>query len=136
MKGLILCGGKGTRLKPFTNSLPKTLLPVAGKPVIEDCIERLVSIGISEIGIVINPCQQVIRNYIGSGERFGAHIYFIYQNEPKGISHAVQVAQTFMGKESFVLLLGDNLLDEDLETLITSFQTSRIVAMSFCEPRS
>lgn len=125
MKGLILCGGKGTRLKPFTNSLPKTLLPVAGKPVLEDCIERLVSIGICEIGIVINPCQQVIRNYIGSGERFGAHIYFIYQNEPKGISHAVHVAQTFLGKESFVLLLGDNLLEEDLGIIVKSFQSNQ-----------
>jgi glucose-1-phosphate thymidylyltransferase len=124
MKGLILCGGKGTRLKPFTNSLPKTLLPVAGKPVLEDCIERLVRIGIREIGIVINPYHQVIRNYIGDGKRFGAQIYFIYQNEPKGISHAVQVSQTFLDKESFVLLLGDNLLDEDLGTLITTFQSN------------
>ncbi|HJV46417.1 MAG TPA: glucose-1-phosphate thymidylyltransferase, partial [Bacillota bacterium] len=122
MKGLILCAGKGTRLQPYSFSQPKTMLPVANKPVLEYCIENLLRQGIEEIGIVINPGQEVIRQKIGNGERFKARIQYIIQREQKGISHAIKQAQEFIGNHPFVLLLGDNLIAEDLKTLISSYR--------------
>jgi glucose-1-phosphate thymidylyltransferase len=125
MKGLILCAGKGTRLQPFSFSQPKTMLPVANKPVLQYCIENLVRHGVVEIGIVINPHQQIVKDFVGNGERFGGRVHYIYQTEQKGISHAVKEAETFIGQDSFILLLGDNLIAEDLETLIDSYQRNQ-----------
>ncbi|WP_274361877.1 sugar phosphate nucleotidyltransferase [Paenibacillus thermotolerans] len=120
MKGLILCAGKGTRLKPYTDTRPKTLLPVAGRPVLDYGIESLRNIGIRTIGIVINPEQGSIREYVGSGGRYGAKVDYLFQSEPKGVAHAVKQAEDFLAGESFVLLLGDNLITEDLSILIES----------------
>jgi glucose-1-phosphate thymidylyltransferase len=125
MKGLILCAGKGTRLQPFSYSQPKTLLPVAGKPVLQYCIENLTAHGIIDIGIVINPSQGIIKEWAGNGERFGAKIEFLYQTEQKGISHAAREAEKFIKGDPFILLLGDNLIAEDLETLIDSYQQNK-----------
>ena len=133
MKGLILCAGKGTRLQPFSYSQPKTLLPVAGKSVLEYCLQNLIKQGIKEIGIVVNPSQDSIFKAVGNGERFGVKLHYIYQLEQKGISHAVKAAEEFIGRDPFVLLLGDNLIAEDLETLIESYQrdqTSGAVMLS------
>ena len=86
MKGLILCAGKGTRLQPFSYSQPKTLLPVANKPVLEYCIENLINNEIRDIGIVIHPLQTGIPKLIGNGKRFGINVEYIYQTEQRGIS--------------------------------------------------
>lgn len=125
MKGLILCAGKGTRLQPFSYSQPKTLLPVANKPVLQYCLENLLKNGIREIGIVIHPTQESIPKFIGNGERFGVKVEYIHQVEQKGISHAVKQAENFINGEPFILLLGDNLIAEDLGTLIQSFQRDK-----------
>ncbi|RKD25767.1 glucose-1-phosphate thymidylyltransferase [Ammoniphilus oxalaticus] len=122
MKGLILCAGKGTRLQPFSFSQPKTLLPVAGKAVLQYCVENLVKSGIKEIGIVMHPSQEGIPALIGNGQPFGCHVEYIYQTEQKGISHAVKQAEQFIGKDPFILLLGDNLIGEQLQTLIDSYR--------------
>ncbi|WP_134699033.1 glucose-1-phosphate thymidylyltransferase [Ammoniphilus sp. YIM 78166] len=125
MKGLILCAGKGTRLQPFSYSQPKTLLPVANKPVLAYCLENLVKNGIRDVGIVIHPSQVGIPKLVGNGEAYGLRVEYIYQIEQKGISHAVRQAEAFINEEPFVLLLGDNLIAEDLSTLIESFGRNR-----------
>lgn len=115
MKGLILCAGKGTRLYPITLSHPKTLIPVANIPILQTCIEKLVEQDVSEIGIVIHPSQYcAIKEQIGRGERWGLPITYIYQTEPKGIADAVKHAKHFIGEDSFLLLLGDNLITDSL----------------------
>lgn len=123
MKGLILCAGKGTRLQPLSYSQPKTLLPVANKPVLAYCMENLVRIGIKEIGIVLNHAQEKsIKEILGSGQQFGAQVTYIYQAQPKGIADAVKAAENFIAKESFLLLLGDNLIQESLDCLKLSLE--------------
>ncbi|WP_442603335.1 sugar phosphate nucleotidyltransferase [Paenibacillus sp. KN14-4R] len=118
MKGLILCAGKGTRLQPFSNIKPKGLLPVANKPLIYYGIEKLVELGINEIGIVIRPnLHSMFIEEVGSGERWGVNIIYIFQNNPLGISDAVKYAESFIDDEPFVLLLGDNLITQDLHGL-------------------
>lgn len=118
MKGLILCAGKGTRLQPFTNIKPKGLLPVANKPLIYYGIEKLVELGIYEIGIVIRPnLYAMFMEEVGAGERWNVNITYIYQINPLGISDAVKHSESFMDNEPFVLLLGDNLITQDLHSL-------------------
>lgn len=118
MKGLILCAGKGTRLQPFSNIKPKGLLPVANKPLIYYGIEKLVELGISEIGIVIRPnLQDMFMEEVGLGERWHVNITYIFQSNPLGISDAVKHSESYMNNEPFVLLLGDNLITEDLHAL-------------------
>ncbi|MFD2612370.1 sugar phosphate nucleotidyltransferase [Paenibacillus gansuensis] len=118
MKGLILCAGKGTRLYPITLSYPKTLLPVANVPLLQNCIDKLAELEITEIGIVIHPSQQpMIEEVLGSGSLMGINLQYIYQHEPKGISDAVHKAQPFIGGDAFVLLLGDNLIRQPLSVL-------------------
>ncbi|MFD2168750.1 glucose-1-phosphate thymidylyltransferase [Tumebacillus lipolyticus] len=121
MKGLILCAGRGTRMHPFSHTTPKTLLPVANRPILEYCIEKLRGLGIVEIGVVVNPQQLAISEYLTRYDT-QCRIEIIPQTKPLGIAHAVQTAQQFLGKEPFVLLLGDNLIYEDLQTLSSAFQ--------------
>lgn len=125
MKGLILCAGRGTRLYPLSYTQPKTLLPVANKPVLHYCIEKLTELGITDIGIVINPSQIQIREYVGDGSRFQASITFIEQTKPLGIAHAVKLAQPFIQDHPFMVLLGDNLLMDSLQPLYQSFKDSQ-----------
>lgn len=118
MKGLILCAGKGTRLYPFTLAYPKTLIPVANRPLLHLCIEKLKEQGITEIGVVIHPSHEAaIKEQVGTGERWGVNITSIYQTEPKGISHAIRQAEHYIGNDSFILLLGDNLILDELTEL-------------------
>lgn len=115
MKGLILSAGKGTRLQPFSYTQPKTFLPVANKPVIQYCVEKLVDIGITDIGIVIHPSlTQQFHELLGSGDQLGVSISYINQQEQKGIADAVKCAESFVNHEPFILLLGDNLIQESL----------------------
>ncbi|QWU15219.1 glucose-1-phosphate thymidylyltransferase [Paenibacillus sophorae] len=125
MKGLIVCAGKGTRLRPFTLTQPKTLLPVANKPILFYAIEKLANEGIHEIGIVIHPSQEeTIRGAAGSGERFGVSLTYLYQQVPRGIADAVAAAEDYIGQSDFILLLGDNLIKEPLKTLIDQLKHS------------
>lgn len=118
MKGLILCAGKGTRLYPFTISYPKTLIPVANVPLLHGCIDKLIDQNITEIGIVIHPSQESsIKESVQRINGQNISITYIYQHKPAGIANAILQAKDFMGQDSFILLLGDNLISTSLKIL-------------------
>ena len=123
LKGLILSGGAGTRLRPITHTSAKQLVPVANKPVLFYGIEALVGAGITEIGIIIAPqTGDEIRAAVGDGAAFGARVTYIPQAEPLGLAHAVLTAGEFLGDSPFVMYLGDNLLRDGIADLVTAFR--------------
>lgn len=125
LKGLILSGGKGTRLQPITHTSAKQLVPVANKPVLFYGIEAMVEAGITEIGIIIAPeTGDEIREVTGDGSKFGAAITYIPQAEPLGLAHAVLTAEEFIGDSPFVMYLGDNLLRDGIASLADKFRDS------------
>lgn len=113
MKGLILSGGLGTRLRPLTHSQQKQLIPVANKPVLFYAIEDLIEAGIKDIGIIVGPNKEDVKKTVRSKD-WDANIEFIHQPEPKGLSHAIIVAEDFLDGEPFVMYLGDNILREGI----------------------
>jgi glucose-1-phosphate thymidylyltransferase len=124
MKGLILSGGKGTRLYPITYTSAKQLVPVANKPVLFRVIEAIRDAGIDDIGIVVGDTAYEIKEAVGTGRRWGVRITYIYQEEPLGLAHAVKVSQDFLGDERFVMFLGDNVIEGGISDLIGQFEAS------------
>src|SRR5438093_6976557 len=108
MRGLILSGGRGTRLRPITYTSAKQLVPVANKPILFYGIEALAACGIREIGVVVGDTHQEIRDAVGDGSRFGMRVTYLQQEAPLGFAHAVLIAEGFMAGEPFVMYLGDN----------------------------
>ena len=126
MKGIILHGGYGTRLGPLTFSGPKQLIPIANKPMSQYALEDLLTAGISEIAIIIGDVfPQRVKNYYGDGSKFGAKITYIFQDKPKGISHAIGLCKNFIGDDKFVVYLGDNILRKGLGNLTKKFIQSK-----------
>jgi glucose-1-phosphate thymidylyltransferase len=123
MKGLILSGGRGTRLRPLTYTSAKQLVPVANKPVLFYGIEALVAAGITEIGIVVGDTQAEIRAAVGDGSAWGVRVTYIEQDAPRGLAHAVLISEPFIGTDSFVMYLGDNLLNKGINGFVNQFVT-------------
>ena len=123
MKGLILCGGYGARLRPLTYSQQKQLIPVANKPILFYGIEDIIKAGIKEIGIVVGPNKEQIIEAV-RGKEWRAKIGFIYQREPKGLAHAIKISRDFTGNEPFVMYLGDNILRDGIATYVEGFVKS------------
>lgn len=144
MKGLILSGGKGTRLRPLTYTRAKQLLPLANKPVLFYAIESLIEAGITEIGVVVGDTHEEIRAEVGDGSRWGSaiRVEYIQQSAPLGLAHAVLTAKDFLAGDRFIMFLGDNLIGESLAPLVRDFgredceYTCRILLTRVDDPSS
>jgi glucose-1-phosphate thymidylyltransferase len=128
MKGLILSGGRGTRLRPLTYTSAKQLVPVANKPVLFYGIESLAAAGIRDIGIVVGDTQAEIRAAVGDGSAWGVRVTYIEQDAPRGLAHAVLISESYIGTDPFVMYLGDNLLNKGISRFVEEFTTERPAA--------
>jgi glucose-1-phosphate thymidylyltransferase len=128
VKGLILSGGKGTRLRPLTYTSAKQLVPVANKPVLFYGIEAIAGAGIRDIGIVVGETQAEIRAAVGDGSKWGVRVEYIEQDAPRGLAHAVKISQSFIGADPFVMYLGDNLLNKGITHFVDQFAREKPAA--------
>ena len=125
MKGIILHGGHGTRLRPLTHTGPKQLLPIANKPMSEYCVEAIRDCGISEIAIIIGGIgSNKVKEYYGDGSEFDVKITYIEQDEPKGIAHAINLCKEFIQNEKFLVFLGDNIIQKSISGISKKFELS------------
>ena len=130
MKGVILHGGAGTRLRPLTYSGPKQLIPVANKPVSQYALEDLVSAGIKDIAIILGETfPELVREHYGDGTKYGCKITYIYQGKPLGIAHAVSLCRDFVGEDPFIVYLGDNMLQNGIKQYVEEFIKNNYDAM-------
>ena len=125
MKGIILHGGHGTRLRPLTHTGPKQLLPIANKPMSQYCLEAIYETGITDIAIIIGGVgSDKVREYYGNGEKFGVNISYIKQDEPRGIAHAIRLCKAFLNNEKFLVFLGDNIIQKSIIEFVENFNSS------------
>jgi len=123
MKGLILAGGHGTRLRPLTHTGPKQLIPLANKPNILYCLEDLRAAGITDIGVILGDIMpEKVKELLGDGSAFGVRLTYIVQGFPAGIAHAILCAEAFMGSDPFCVYLGDNVLKGGIREMVREFE--------------
>lgn len=139
MKGLILSGGKGTRLYPLTYTRAKQLVPIANKPVLFRVIETLVDAGVRDLGIVVGDTAAEVQEAVGRGRQWGIDVTYIRQESPLGLAHAVKISRDFLGDDRFVMFLGDNVIEGGIKPLIRSFEENawncQVVLTSVDEPQ-
>ena len=128
MKGLILAGGLGTRLRPITHTSAKQLVPVANKPILFYGIEHMAEVGITDIAIVVGEAGEEVREAVGDGSRWGVEITYLPQAAPLGLAHCVLIARDFLGEDDFVMYLGDNMLQQGLGGLMDTFRADQAAA--------
>ena len=135
MKGIILHGGHGTRLRPLTHTGPKQLLPIANKPMSEYCLESIKETGITDIAIIIGGLgANKVKEYYGTGKNFGVNISYIEQDEPRGIAHAIRLCKEFIKDEKFLVFLGDNIIQRSIIDFVENFKNSKFDAtLLLCE---
>jgi glucose-1-phosphate thymidylyltransferase len=138
MKGVILHGGAGTRLRPLTHTGPKQLIPIANKPMSLYAVEALREAGVTDIAIVLGSlAPEKVQEYYGDGQRFGVRITYVNQGEPKGIAHAVKLTEHFVGDEPFVVFLADNILKGGIDEMVNEFEHSHAAAeIALCHVRN
>ena len=125
MKGIILHGGHGTRLRPLTHTGPKQLLPIANQPMSQYCVESIKEAGITDIAIIIGGLgSNKVKEYYGNGENFGVNITYIEQDEPRGIAHAIRLCKEFVNDEKFLVFLGDNIIQKPIADFAENFNKS------------
>ncbi|OGP58897.1 MAG: glucose-1-phosphate thymidylyltransferase [Deltaproteobacteria bacterium RBG_13_61_14] len=129
MKGLILSGGRGTRLRPITYTSAKQLIPVANRPILYYGLEAIRASGIRDVGIVVGETHAEIKAAVGDGRRFGVKVTYLHQPEPLGLAHAVLVAEKFLAEKPFVMYLGDNLIKSGIQPLVQEFRLKKPNAM-------
>ena len=124
-KALILAGGRGTRLRPITHTIPKQVIPIANRPILHYVLEQLGSVGIKEIAIVVSPDnQEQIKHYV-ERHHWNLKLEYIEQKAPKGLAHAVIVSREFLKDDSFLMYLGDNLSGGRLEGILSTFESAK-----------
>jgi glucose-1-phosphate thymidylyltransferase len=129
MKALVLSGGRGTRLRPLTFTTAKQLIPVANKPILGYVLDHIAQTNIKEVGVIIAPeTGQDVKNYVKDGTEWNINVTYIPQ-EPLGLAHAVKTAQNFLGKDNFIMCLGDNLIGKGFNTLIKKFENEKLDAL-------
>ena len=125
MKGLILAGGSGTRLRPITHTGAKQLVPVANTPILFYGLQHMADAGIEEVGIIVGDTGDEIRAAVGNGSRWGLEVTYLPQDAPLGLAHAVLIARDFLGDDEFVMYLGDNLLRDGITSFVDEFTAHR-----------
>ena len=135
MKGILLHGGHGTRLRPLTHTGPKQLLPIANKPMSEFCLESIKDAGITEVAIIIGGNgSEKDKEYYGDGKKLGLNISYIHQESPNGIAHAISLCQNFIGNEKFLVFLGDNIIQKSIKDFSEEFERdSSSATILLCE---
>ncbi|HEX5405931.1 MAG TPA: glucose-1-phosphate thymidylyltransferase [Pseudonocardiaceae bacterium] len=128
MKALVLSGGSGTRLRPFSYSMPKQLIPIANKPVLEHVIDNIRSAGVTDVGVIVGQWAEQIADALGDGSRFGVRITYLRQDHPRGLAHTVQVARPFLTDDDFVMYLGDIMLPDGVASFAADFRAHRPAA--------
>jgi glucose-1-phosphate thymidylyltransferase len=132
MKALVLSGGKGTRLRPLTHTMPKQLVPVANEPILGYVFHHIKDAGIKDVGVVVSPeTQKDVRQFLGKGSRWRVRITYIPQQQPLGLAHAVKIARPFLGDSPFVMYLGDNLLAQGIKEFMEDFHATNPDALIF-----